>query len=83
MAGPISHGGTVLKLNTISKDLATCILPQLIEIKKYSIWSAIENSLLNANGNDLWVEYLDELSARRHINWKDQLPTLAESLRIS
>jgi hypothetical protein len=83
MAGPISHGGTVLKLNTISKNLATCILPQLIEIKKYGIWSAIENSLLNANGNDLWVEYLDELSARRHINWKDQLPTLAESLRIS
>jgi len=83
MVGGFSHGGTVLSLDNISRDLASCILPQLIEIKNYSIWPAIEHSLLNANGTDPWVDYLDELSTRRGVNWKDHLPTLAESLRIS
>lgn len=83
MIGDISHGGTVLKLDNISKDLAIGILPQLVEIKNYNIWSTIENSLLNAAGNNRWVDYLVELSGHRDINWKDHLPTLAESLRIS
>jgi organic radical activating enzyme len=83
MIGGFSHGGTVLKLDSVSRGLASYILPQLIEIKNYSIWSTIEHSLSNANGNDSWVNYLDELATRRNVNWKDYLPTLAESLRIS
>jgi organic radical activating enzyme len=82
MVGGFSHGGTVLSLDNISKDLAGYILPQLVEIKNYSIWPTIEHSLSNANGDDPWVDYLDELSDRRNIRWKDHLPTLAESSRI-
>jgi len=82
MVGGFSHGGTVLSLDNISQNLAGCILPQLTEIKNYSIWSTIEHSLLNANGGDPWVDYLDELSTSRGVDWKDHLPTLAESLRI-
>jgi organic radical activating enzyme len=83
MVGKFSHGGTVLGLDNISRDLAGYILPQLIEIKNYSVWPTIEQILLNANSNNSGVDYLDELSTRRNINWKDHLPTLAESLRIS
>jgi hypothetical protein len=83
MVGGFSYGGTVLKLDSVSRDLASYILPQLTEIKNYSIWSTIEHSLSNANGNNPWVDYLDELSTRRNVNWKDYLPVLAESLRIS
>jgi molybdenum cofactor biosynthesis enzyme MoaA len=83
MVGELSYGGTVLSLDNISKDLASYILSQLIEIKNYSIWPTIQHSLLNATGNNLWVDYLNELSSRRNIDWKDHLPTLAESLRIS
>ena len=83
MVGEFSYGGTVLKLDNISKDLATYILPQLTEIKNYNVWSAIEHSLLNANGTDQWIDYLGELSTSRNVNWKDHLPTLAESFSIS
>jgi hypothetical protein len=83
IVGGFSYGGTVLKLDSVSRGVASYILPQLIEIKNYSIWSIIEHSLLNADGNDPWVNYLDELATRRNVNWKDHLPTLAESLRIS
>ena len=82
MIGKFSHGGTVLSLDNISRDLVSYILPQLIEIKNYSVWSTIEQILSNANSNDPWVDYLDELSTRRNVNWKDHLPALAESLRI-
>lgn len=83
MVGKFSHGGTVLSLDNISRDLAGYILPQLVEIKNYSVWPTIEQILLNANSNNPGVDYLDELSTRRNVNWKDHLPTLAESLRIS
>jgi sulfatase maturation enzyme AslB (radical SAM superfamily) len=83
MVGELSYGGTVLKLDSASRGLASYILPHLIEIKNYSIWSTIEHSLSNANGNDPWVDYLDELSICRNVNWKDYLPALAESLKIS
>ena len=82
MIGKFSHGGTVLSLDNISRDLVSYILPQLIEIKNYSVWSTIEQILSNTNSNDPWVDYLDELSTRRNVNWKDHLPALAESLRI-
>jgi len=83
MIGDISHGGSMLKLSNASQALAKVILPQLIKIKKYSIWPAIKHSLLTTVGSDQWVLYLNELDSHRKIKWQAHLAQLAESLRSS
>jgi uncharacterized Fe-S cluster-containing radical SAM superfamily protein len=83
MIGGFSHGGSMLGLTNSSQALAKIILPQLTKIKNYSIWPAIEHSLLTTVGNNQWIAYLDELDSHRKIKWQDYLAQLAESLRIS
>jgi hypothetical protein len=83
MIGGFSYGGSMLDLTNTSQTLAKIILPQLTKIKNYSIWPAIEHSLLTTVGNNQWIAYLDELDSHRKIKWQDHLAQLAESLRIS
>jgi sulfatase maturation enzyme AslB (radical SAM superfamily) len=78
LVGHFSHGGDVLQLPKVSKQLATAILPQLVEIKNYNIWISIEKILLTADGDNPWISYLDELSKNRNIEWHDYLPALSK-----
>jgi hypothetical protein len=83
LVGAFSHGGEVLSLSNASKELAMIILSQLTKIKTYSVWPAIERGLLNANGSNQWIMYLNELDNHRNIKWQDYLPELSKLLNVS
>lgn len=80
-AGSISTGGDLLQLKNAGPELTKLILPQLNTIRKHSAWTWINQQLLTSRTDTKWVNYLDQISEKRKLDWKTALPRLADCVK--
>lgn len=68
---PSSYGGRVLGLKHLSKNQAVAALDMLQSLRQYpGVQDIISYIKQNKQPNTVWVDYLDQLSVLRKINWR-------------
>jgi uncharacterized radical SAM superfamily Fe-S cluster-containing enzyme len=79
--GAISHGGKVLNLKNLTKDLQCKALTYLDKFKDCSAVLPIINSLSATSATtDNWIEYLNKLDQIRSTNWRQSLSQLSQHI---
>lgn len=77
--GNISHGGRVLSLNNIGRNLSQIAKEHLIELNQQIDVNHLIIMCDSADGDDKnWKDYLDNLSRQRKMDWQKSLPELAD-----
>ena len=71
---PISYGGQVLDLKHLTKNQASSALDMLYSLTDLpGVLTVIDYIKQNSQPNNIWVDYLDQLSNIRKINWRKAL----------
>jgi hypothetical protein len=83
--GGISHGGQALDLENLSQSLAAMAINRVTEYT--DVLPSVDQfvrMLDKANGdNSIWLEYLNQLDARRKNSWKQSLKNLNQAVNKS
>jgi uncharacterized Fe-S cluster-containing radical SAM superfamily protein len=75
--GGFSTGGQLLSLTNAGPELSQRIVEQVSVIRDHPAWTWIDQQLQNNTTDPQWIEYLDQLSKRRQLDWTTSLPKLA------
>jgi uncharacterized radical SAM superfamily Fe-S cluster-containing enzyme len=79
--GGVSHGGTVLNLKNLSKELQGKALDYLNKFKNHNAVLPIINSLSTISETpDNWIDYLNNLDQIRLTNWRKTLNQLSQHI---
>jgi molybdenum cofactor biosynthesis enzyme MoaA len=76
--GGFSTGGQRLSLTNAGPKLAQRIIEQTQSLQHHSAWNWISQQLQSGAENIEWIDYLDQLSNKRRLDWTQALPRLAE-----
>jgi molybdenum cofactor biosynthesis enzyme MoaA len=79
--GSMSHGGKVLNLRNLNKELQSKALDYLNKFKDHNVVLPIINSLSTISTTpDNWIDYLDNLDQIRTTNWRKSLHQLSQHI---
>jgi sulfatase maturation enzyme AslB (radical SAM superfamily) len=79
--GSVSHGGKVLNLRNLNKELQSKALDYLNKFKDHNVVLPIINSLSTISTTpDNWIDYLDNLDQIRTTNWRKSLHQLSQHI---
>ena len=77
----MSHGGKVLNLRNLNKELQSKALDYLNKFKDHNVVLPIINSLSTISTTpDNWIDYLDNLDQIRTTNWRKSLHQLSQHI---
>lgn len=76
--GGFSTGGQRLSLTNAGPKLAQRIIEKTQSLQQHSAWNWISQQLQSGAENIEWIDYLDQLSNKRRLDWTQALPQLAE-----
>ena len=73
-----------LSINNASVAVRDQILLDMDSVDQNSLYFNLGiNCLKTANGNDSWIEWLEQIDQRRNLNWKEIFPALYNSAKTA